>query len=305
MTDFMTLMDPERVVEDLGREDLLIVDCRFDLGDPTAGYKAWAAAHLPGAHYAHLDHDLASPIGAATGRHPLPNPDRFIRFARSLGIGPETRVVCYDQGGGAIAGRLWWLLRYFGHASVAVLDGGFAAWEARSCPVDTNAPEATAGSAAWEARSCPLDTNAPEATAGSFHPHRVYAGAVNVETLQRELAVGACLLLDARSVERFRGDAEPVDAVAGHVPGACNRPFTDNLDAAGCFKSVNQLHDEFQTLLGDRDPTRVIHMCGSGVTACHNLLAMEHAGLPSSRLYVGSWSEWIRDPARPIATGNA
>lgn len=284
MSDLMTLMDPETAMHCLGSEDLLIVDCRFDLGDPTAGREAWAAGHLPGAHYAHLDHDLASSIGAATGRHPLPESDAFIRFARGLGIGTDTRVLCYDQGGGAIAGRLWWLLRRFGHASVAVLDGGFAAWEASSYPVDTNVRSATAG---------------------SFHPHRVYAGAVDVETLQRELAVGACLLLDARSVERFRGDAEPIDAAAGHVPGACNRPFTDNLDSSGRFRSANQLRDEFLALMGQRDPTRVIHMCGSGVTACHNLLAMEHARLPGSRLYVGSWSEWIRDPDRPIVTGDA
>lgn len=284
MTDLMTLIDSETVLAGLDSEDLLIVDCRFDLGDPTAGRKAWVVGHLPGAHYAHLDHDLAAPIGATTGRHPLPESDVFVRFARGLGIGPETRVVCYDQGGGAIAGRLWWLLRHFGHASVAVLDGGFAAWEARSHP---------------------LDSNASEATAGSFHPHRVYAGVVDVETLQRELAVGACLLLDARSGERFRGDAEPIDAAAGHVPGAFSRPFTDNLDSTGRCKSEKQLREEFLALLGDRDPTRVIHMCGSGVTACHNLLAMEHAGLPGSRLYVGSWSEWIRDPARPIATGDA
>ncbi len=286
MTQWMTLVGPETVMQGLGAAGLLIVDCRFDLADPGAGREAWAAGHLPGAQYAHLDNDLASPIGAATGRHPLPDSDAFVRFAGALGIEPETRVVCYDQGGGAIAGRLWWLLRYFGHAGVVVLDGGFAAWEALSFPLETAASTETAGAAA-----------------SSFHPHRVWAGAVDVETLQRELAADVCLLLDARSAERFRGDAEPIDAAAGHVPGAHNRPFTDNLDATGRCKSIKQLRDEFRALLGDRDPTRVIHMCGSGVTACHNLLAMEHAGFPGSRLYVGSWSEWIRDPARPIATG--
>jgi len=288
MNDLMTLMEAETLRRDLGSEHLLVVDCRFDLADPDAGGKAWAAGHLPGARYAHLDHDLASPIGATTGRHPLPNPDAFIRFVGGLGVGPETRVVCYDQGGGAIAGRLWWLLRYFGHGKAAVLDGGFAAWSAMSGPLETEAS----------------GENSP-ASAKLFHPHRVYAGAVDVETLQRELEAGACLLLDARSEDRFRGDAEPIDAAAGHVPGASNRPFTDNLDARGRFNRAEKLRTEFQTLLGDRDPTRVIHMCGSGVTACHNLLAMEHAGLPGSRLYVGSWSEWIREPDRPIALGDA
>lgn len=263
--------------------DWVVVDCRFTLGAPDAGENAWQSGHIPGAAYAHLDRDLASPVTPRTGRHPLPERDAFQSFAGALGIGPDTQVVCYDDSGGAIAGRLWWLLRFFGHEHVAVLDGGFSAWTGAGLPVGDGRPDRAAG---------------------EFHTSGSAFQAVGVDQLREELAEGVCVLLDARSGERFRGEKEPIDPVAGRVPGARNRPFQWNLDDRGRFLPRTELRSQFETLLGPDAPQQVVHMCGSGVTACHNLLAMEHAGLTGSRLYVGSWSEWIHDPARPVATGD-
>lgn len=279
---FGPLIDVETLARCIGRVDWVVVDCRFTLTDPQAGRAGYARGHLPGARYAHLDDDLARPPGAAEGRHPLPERDRFAATLGSWGIGADDTVIAYDEGSGAVAARLWWLLRWVGHERCAVLDGGFAAWMA-------------AGGA--------LEQVAPAQRARRYEPGRsATAGAVTTAELAARQAAGD-LLVDARAAPRYRGEHEPIDSRAGHVPGALNRPFSANVTAEGRFRPAAELRAELKALLGGRDPSRLIAMCGSGVTACHLLLAMEAAGLPGGRLYAGSWSEWIRDPARPIATG--
>ncbi len=265
--------------------DLAIIDTRFDLADPAAGERAWHEGHLPGSIYLHLDRDLCGaktgPDGAFRGRHPLPERRGFARTLARCGITPDTRVVALDDQGGVYASRLWWMLRWMGHADVAVLDGGLGAWTAAGGPLTTAASTRPA---------------APD------YPERPpLVGVVDATTLGRQL--GTLALVDARAGERFRGEVEPIDKTAGHIPGASNRFFKDNLGADGRFKPADQLRAEFSALLGPRPGPEVVHQCGSGVTACHNLLAMEHAALPGTLLYPGSWSEWSSDPARPIATG--
>ena len=258
----------------------LVLDASFDLGDTAAGERSHAAAHIPGSLYVHLDRDLSTAKTGRNGRHPLPERAAFARTAGAFGIGPQTQVVALDRQGGMYAARLWWMLRWLGHGSVAVLDGGFAAWLA-----------AGGGSSVDTETARPL---------GPYPERAPLVRSVDAETLSTLL--GRRTLLDARSPERFRGEREPVDAVAGHIPGALNRFNAGNL-ADGRFKMPERLRAEFDAVLGGRSPADVIHTCGSGVTACHNLLAMEHAGLHGSLLYPGSWSEWSSDPARPIARG--
>jgi thiosulfate/3-mercaptopyruvate sulfurtransferase len=255
------------------------VDCRFDLADPGWGERSFAASHLEGAVYAHLDRDLSGPVGPHSGRHPLPAPEAFAATLGRWGVTPATRVVAYDHGPGAVAARLWWMLRAFGHAQVQVLDGGLAAWRAAGLPVT--------------AASSPART--------PTHPApRPFAGWLTSEEVRARVGDPTLLLLDARPAERFAGRNETIDPVAGHVPGARSRPFVDNLGPDGRFLSPGALADLWRTALGGRLPRDVAVMCGSGVTACHNLLALELAGLPGAQLYAGSWSEWIRDPSRPI-----
>ncbi len=266
---------------------VVVLDCSFDLTDPAAGQRAFAAAHLPGAQYAHLDRDLAGPKSApgtpSRGRHPLPERSSLAATAARWGIAPGVQVVAYDAQGGPYAARAWWLLRWLGHADVAVLDGGPAAWTAAGGSlVAGEAPEPPTPAAPYPASPPAM----PTVDAAGLHA-----------------ALGSVALIDARAAERFRGDVEPLDPVAGHIPGALNRFFKDNLQADGRFKPAAQLQAEFSALLGDADPAQAVQQCGSGVTACHNLLAMTHAGLPGSRLYPGSWSEWCSDPTRPVATG--
>ena len=269
----------------------VLLDCGFDLADPAAGERAHAAGHLPGAHCVHLDRDLAgaktgadgSSTGSSSGsgsrgRHPLPDFSDFAARAGGWGIGPGTQVVCHDDQGGIYAARAWWLLRWLGHAEVAVLDGGRAAWLHAGGTLQSSAPTGAA--------KPPYPTSQPAMPT------------VDAAALQRLL--GRALLLDARAPERFRGEVEPLDPVAGHIPGASNRFFKLNLAADGRFKPAAQLREEFQQLGSAAD---VVHQCGSGVTACHNLLAMAHAGLQPGALYPGSWSEWCSDPARPVARG--
>ena len=259
----------------------VVIDTRFDLTDPAAGERAWRESHLPGAHYLHLDRDLSAAKTGRNGRHPLPDRDAFAARVGRLGIGPATRVVAYDAQGGVYAARLWWMLRWLGHEEVAVLDGGLPAWVAAGGPLTHEIPSASA-------------------------PTPYPAGASRVASLDADALlriVGRVPLIDARAPERFRGEVEPLDAQAGHIPGAINRFHKDNLDADGRFKSADRLRADFAPLLGTAAPGEVVHQCGSGVTACHNVLAMEHAGLAGSRLYPGSWSEWSSDPARPIAKG--
>ncbi|MDJ0740198.1 MAG: sulfurtransferase [Gammaproteobacteria bacterium] len=264
---------------------LRVIDCRFDLADTSRGESAFADAHLPGARYAHLDRDLSGPITPHSGRHPLPDAARLMHWLGEQGIGNDIQVVAYDDSGGTMAVRLWWLLRWLGHRRVAVLDGGWQAWTADGLPVETSAP-----SAADPAR---------------FDGRPDMAQVVSSDELARAVAAGSPLplVMDARTGERFRGEAEPIDPVAGRVPGAINLPLQDNLAADGRFRPAAALRAIYLRALDGRAASDVVAMCGSGVTACHNLLAMEVAGLPGGRLYAGSWSEWIRDPRRPVVTG--
>lgn len=260
----------------------VVCDCRFSLADAAAGERAYRAGHVPGARYAHLDRDLSGPVMPGSGRHPLPEQEALGALFGRWGISVRTQVVAYDDAGGAFAARLWWLLRWLGHERVAVLDGGWQAWIEDGRPVSTAVP--SIHPALFEQRApLSLPIGAAEVAAG--------------------LARHDICLLDARAAERFRGDVEPVDAVAGHVPGAVNHPFQDNLRADGRFKPAAELRKALERRTSGFPPRQVVHMCGSGVTACHNALAMEIAGLAGSRLYAGSWSEWIRDPARPVARG--
>ncbi len=270
----------------LGNPWLRIVDCRFELGRQEAGEQAHTEARIPGARYAHLERDLSDMRATARhGRHPLPDAAQLARVMARLGISEGTAVVAYDADNGAYAARLWWLLRALGHATVRVLDGGFAAWRAAGMAIERGAPPTLL---------------ADTAQLRVLQPRHW----LDVEALQAGLADGSVCLVDARGAPRFRGEVEPLDAVAGHVPGALNRPFVDNLDANGRFKPAAELRSEFESLLAGRSPAAVVHMCGSGVTACHNQLAMARAGLVGSRLYPDSWSGWITDRDRPGATGS-
>lgn len=276
-----TLVDAESLAARLGADDLRIFDCRFALLDTAVGESAWREAHVPGAQYAHLDRDLSGPHRAGAGRHPWPDADAFCAWLGRCGVTPTTQVVAYDAGDGAFAARLWWLLNVLGHRDVAVLDGGWARWSALGLPADRIAPAAS-----------------PAVYRGTFDADRL----LEADRIAERVASGD-QLVDARGAERFRGDVEPIDRVAGHVPGAVNRPYPLNL-SEGRFKPAVQLAQEFAALLGGRDPQQVVAMCGSGVTACHHLLAMAHAGLPGARLFTGSWSGWIEDASRPVATGD-
>ncbi len=260
---------------------LRVVDCRSDLADPGWGQRQYSAGHLPGAVLASLNANLSGPITADSGRHPLPSPEAFAATLSAWGLTPGTRVVAYDQGPGPYAARLWWLLRAAGHAQVQVLDGGWAAWTGGGHPVSQAAG--------------PL----PAATTVSPRP---FEGWVSTGQLAAALATDAPLLVDARGADRFAGQNETIDPVAGHVPGALNHPFTGNLGPEGRFLPPAALRDRWLATLAGRSPGTLISMCGSGVTACHNLLALETAGLGGGRLYPGSWSEWIRDPHRARAT---
>jgi thiosulfate/3-mercaptopyruvate sulfurtransferase len=277
-----TLIPPHALAEALGRPDWVVVDTRFDLSDPSAGRAAYAKAHIPGAHYAHLDDDLADPVRPDTGRHPLPDPTVLAAKLGNWGLDDAAQLVVYDESGGAIAARLWWLSRWLGHDAAAVLDGGLVAWRELGLRLDAEEPVARQRRMTLRLRPELLITT-PEL----------------VDALEAE----EVLLVDARAGARFRGEVEPIDARAGHVPGAVSLPFQENLGAGGRFRDARDLSQRYQKVLSGRDPAELVSMCGSGVTACHNLLALEHAGLRGARLYVGSWSEWIRDPQRTIATG--
>ena len=257
-----------------------VADCRFELGKAEAGIAAWRAGHIPGAVHVDLERDLSAPVTGTSGRHPLPSPGAFAATAARLGIGNDTRVACYDAGSGAFAARLWWMLRWLGHDAVAVLDGGFAAWTAEGRPVSTEAP--------------------PPWRQATFVPRPRPAMLVDAAGVAAALGQGETLV-DVRGAERFAGTVEPIDAVAGHVPGAVNLPYLENLDAAGRFRSPAELAALWRSRTGAAAGRAPICMCGSGVTACQGLLALEAAGVPGGRLYAGSWSEWIRDPSRPVA----
>lgn len=276
-----TLIGVRDLVAHLETPGWRILDCRHDLADPQFGRNAYTDGHIPGALFVHLDEDLSGPKTGTNGRHPLPDPMVFAARLGALGVGNDTQVVAYDDAGGMFAARLWWMMRWLGHERVAVLDGGLRAWRDAAQPLSSRVP-----------------TFSPAHFEPSLRPLAVDAGFV-----ARHLEAPDMVLIDARSPDRFRGENETLDPVGGHIPGAVNRFFRDNLDADGCFRPAATLHDAFAALLRGRDASAAVHQCGSGVTACHNLLAMEHAGLHGSRLYPGSWSEWCADPRRPIATG--
>lgn len=259
-----------------------IFDCRFDLRDPCVGAKAYAEGHIPGAQYLHLHHDLSGETNGSNGRHPLPDPQNFATRLGSLGLTPDIPVAIYDDAGGMFAARAWWMLRWIGHRGhVAVLDGGIQAWQTAGYPVSQQ-PQS------FSAQAYPLIKAGP---------------VVRAQDVLSFLGSASTYLLDARSGDRFRGEGETLDPVGGHIPGARNRFFRDNLADDGHFKSADQLRTEFMAQLAGADPRAVVHSCGSGITACHNLLAMEVAGLTGSRLYAGSWSEWSSDPSRPVEKG--
>ena len=267
-----------------GGRALAIIDCRFDLMNPNAGRRAYQEAHIPGARFADLNGDLSAPITAGSGRHPLPHPAEFAATLARLGVSRGHQVIAYDSAHGAFAARLWWMLRAWGHAAVAVLDGGYPAWTA-------------AGGATQAGEE-------PPATAAILPPPIAVWPVVTSAEVAALLHDPQHLLVDARAPERYSGSVEPIDAVAGHVPGAANHPFSQNLGPDGRFLPASELRRRWQARLGGRDPKRVVAMCGSGVTACHNLLGLEVAGFTGAKLYAGSWSEWIRDPQRPIAQGS-
>jgi len=277
-----TVIQAEALASLRGDPRLRLIDCRFDLARPGYGRDAYRAGHLPGAVHADLNEDLSAAVTATSGRHPLPAPEVLAARLRAWGVDADSHVVAYDDGNGAYAARLWWMLRWLGHDDVAVLDGGMLRWRQLGLPLAEDIPSPAAGN--FSARPRPgLAASAAEVLAATTDP--------------------AACLLDARAPERYRGDAEPIDRVAGHIPGARNHPFLASLDQEGRFLPAEALRAGLEASLGGVAPASAIAYCGSGVTACHLLLALEHAGLAGARLYPGSWSEWSSDPSRPVATG--
>lgn len=279
---YTTLISTAEVDAHLFDPDWAIIDCRFELANPAAGEHAYTAEHLPGALYAHLDRDLSGPRTGRNGRHPLPEPEALARTLGAWGIGPHTQVVAYDQSTGMWASRLWWLLRWLGHTAAAVLEGGLAKWTAEGRPT-LSRPE----------------KRAPAVFTGTPRPD-FYATAEDVERWREDPAFR---IIDARAPERYRGEAEPIDPVAGHIPGARNGYNLAHVNADGTFLAPAALRARFQALLDETPAANVVMYCGSGVAAAHNVLALEVAGLPGARIYPGSWSEWCSAPERPIATG--
>lgn len=279
---YETVISIEKLKNLIGSgSDILLLDCEFDLAAPDKGQEIYAQGHLPGARYAHLDHDLASPSDGSNGRHPLPARVAMAAWLRSLGLNTGKQVIAYDSNGGAWAARAWWLLRWLGHNPVAVLDGGKPAWISACLPLETGTP--------------------PAAPTGNFTiGESLVPPPITASNVLKNIETGDAQVLDARDPFRFAGNPNPMDPVAGHIPGATNRFYRDNLDEYGHFRPAAELAAAFQPLL---DGKSAILQCGSGVTACHNALAMSIAGLPAGRLYPGSWSEWISDPSRPIAKG--
>ena len=280
---YNTLVSVADLAAHLDDPHWVVCDCRHDLADYEAGRRAYAQSHVPGARFLHLDEDLSGPKTGLNGRHPLPHPITLTLRLGALGIDNAKQIVAYDASGGSYAARLWWMLHWVGHSAVAVLDGG---WEA------------------WIRARQPVTADPPPTTPTTFNPNLQPDRATDSGYIAKHLGRSDICIVDARSPDRFRGENETLDPVAGHIPGAVNRFFRLNLDEEGRFKSADELKREFAAVIGERSPARLIHQCGSGVTACHNLLAMEIAGLSGSILYPGSWSEWCSDPSRPVARGN-
>jgi thiosulfate/3-mercaptopyruvate sulfurtransferase len=276
---YTTLVSSHELAHHLGERDWIVCDCRHELGHYEAGRHAYADLHVPRARFFHLDEDLSGPKTGVNGRHPLPHPLTFALRLGALGIDDIKQVVAYDASGGCYAARLWWMLRWVGHTAVAVLDGGWQAWLEQGLPVTADKPSV-------------------QPTAYTLHLRPELA--VDADYVLGHLNSSRITVMDARSPDRYRGENETLDPVAGHIPGAINRFFKSNLDSGGHFKAAEGLRCEFDALLAERAASEVVQQCGSGVTACHNLLAMEHAGLRGARLYPGSWSEWVSDPSRPV-----
>ena len=298
--NYTTLISAEQLQSLMAsKQPLRVFDCSFDLMQPHAGEQQYLASHIPGAVYAHLDNALSARHGvpgahgvvtasgadtpASGGRHPLPNREKFAIWLSSVGFANDMQAVVYDRNGATYCGRLWWMLKWAGHRNVAVLDGGLQAWQAAGGAVNSG--------------------EEPAHFQTSFELAPALAALVDTQTISRQLGRPTQTLVDARAAARFRGEVEPLDPVAGHIPGALNRPSAENLGPDGKFKPAAQLKAEFETLLGGRDPASVVHHCGSGVSAVPNLLAMQIAGLGPTGLYAGSWSEWCSDPDRPVAQG--
>jgi len=287
MSSYTTLIEPAALAAHVNDPKWIVVDCRHDLMNLAAGRDAYAAGHIPGAVCADMETELSGAkrdaAGAFRGRHPLPEKDAFIELLRRWGVDDDTQVVAYDAHGGMYAARLWWMLRWVGHGAVAVLDGGLPAWQAAGQPVVADVP-------------------APRAR-GDVSARPALVTTVDVNAILHNVEHGGKTIVDARAPDRFRGENETIDPVGGHIPGAKNRFFKDNLQPDGRFKAPEQLKAELGVAVGDAKGA--IMQCGSGVTACHNLLALEVAGMPGAALYPGSWSEWTADPKRAVATGNA
>lgn len=279
------IVSTAELAEHLDDPDWRIFDCRFDLGQPDAGLEAYREGHIPGALYAHLEQDLSGPATGTSGRHPLPDPAVLRATFSDWGITPTTQVVCYDYRTNAYAGRLWWLLRWLGHERVAVLDGGLEKWLAEDRPLDEALPPA------------------PTPVPFQGEPERTMTA--SAAEIFEDLDDGELCLIDVRGEARFSGEEEPIDPVAGHIPGAINLPFGKNLDVSGCYLPPEALRKMYERILANHPPESCVVMCGSGVTACQTLIALEQAGLSGARLYPGSWSEWIRDPARPVEIGGS
>jgi thiosulfate/3-mercaptopyruvate sulfurtransferase len=282
---FSTLIDAGSLRGLLSDPKVVVLDCRFDLQNPEGGLRAYLAGHIPGARYADLNKDLSAPPTPDSGRHPLPDPEDFAATVEKLGIGDKTQVIVYDEVNGSFAARAWWMLHWMGLRSAAVLDGGLKAWLAEG------------GALATGEGAPPSDTPEP------FSPKVDAAAVIGAAEVASLLADPRRLLVDARAADRYMGAVEPIDTVAGHIPGAHNHPYTRNLEADGRFLAAPELRRLWEQRLAGRAPQDVAAMCGSGVTACHNLLSLEIAGLHGAKLYSGSWSEWIKDPSRPIARG--
>lgn len=277
------LVNAEELARHLDDPTWVLFDCRHDLMQPAAGEGLYRASHIPGARFASVDRDLSGPKDGRNGRHPLPSRDAFVAFLAGAGVNADSVIVAYDASNGLYAARLWWMARWVGHAQVVVLDGGLPTWLAAGLPMTTDVPSPRAGTIALGVSLV------------------VEVGTADIEA---NLATRARLVVDARAPERWRGDVEPLDPVAGHIPGAVNHPMGRSIGLDGRFKDAAVLRDEFERTLAGRAPTAVVQSCGSGITACHGLLAMELAGLPGGALYGGSWSAWCADPVRPTERGN-
>lgn len=280
--EYNTIISTDQLADIIDHDDVRIFDCRFLLKDPQGGLKKYQEGHIPNAQFADMDTQLSSAMTAQSGRHPLPKSDDFIQQLRAWGVNDDTQVIAYDDISGAFAARMWWMLRWMGHNKVAVLDGGLQKWQAQG------------GS---------LSTETPDFAAGNFVADMHMDWLLDIETVQAELAKGTITLIDARAADRYTGKDQTTDPVPGHVPGANNLPFGGNLTQEGTFAEPEVIRARFAELAADQPLEKVVNMCGSGVTACHNLLALEIAGLTSTKLFVGSWSQWIRDSTRPVATG--